>query len=279
MRYIAIVLSLLLTGCAALKPIQSPAPVKEATPVKEIAKPYKIIEAPIINVSPLAKELKALPPLDGKVITIAVYSFLDRTGQRKSAENYASFSAAVTQGAESWLIESLQLAGNGTWFKVLERNGLDDLIKERQMYRQAREEFENDKGSGLSPMLFAGIIAQGGIVGYDSNIETGGLGASVLGIGVSNQYRKDVITISLRIVSTNTGEVLLSVATTKTVYSTMTNGSALAFINNGTRYGEAELGKANNEPVTIAVRAAIDAAVIEIINQGQVKGFWKFKQP
>jgi curli production assembly/transport component CsgG len=277
MKFIVPLLSLFLIGCSTVK---FPTPLKDpAAPVTEKTKPLKIIERPIVNASPLAKELKSLPALDGKVITIAVYSFLDRTGQRKSADNYASFSAAVTQGAESWLIESLQLAGNGTWFKVLERNGLDDLIKERQMYRQALEEFEDNKTAGLGPMLFAGVIAQGGIIGYDSNIETGGLGASVLGIGVSTQYRKDVITVSLRIVSTNTGEVLLSVATTKTVYSTLVNGSALAFINNGTRYGEAELGAANNEPVTIAVRAAIDAAVIEAIRQGEAKGFWKFKQP
>ena len=277
MKLVVLLLSLFLVGCSTVK---FPTPLKDTTtPAAEKNKSLKIIERPIVNTSPLAKELKSLPALDGKVITIAVYSFLDRTGQRKSAENYASFSAAVTQGAESWLIESLQLAGNGTWFKVLERNGLDDLIKERQMYRQAREEFEDNKNTGLGPMLFAGVIAQGGIIGYDSNIETGGLGASVLGIGVSTQYRKDVITISLRIVSTNTGEVLLSVATTKTVYSTLVNGSALAFVNNGTRYGEAELGVANNEPVTIAVRAAIDAAVIEVINLGQAKGFWKFKQP
>lgn len=275
MKYIAVLLSLLLTSCATVKSSKEPV----ASSATRKGKTLKMVEAPIINLSPLSKELKAIPPLDGKIMTIAVYSFLDRTGQRKSADNYASFSAAVTQGAESWLIESLQLAGNGTWFKVLERNGLDDLIKERQMYRQAREEFENDKTSGLSPMLFAGIIAQGGIVGYDTNIETGGLGASILGIGLSNQYRKDVITVSLRIVSTNTGEVLLSVATTKTVYSTLTNGTALAFVNNGTRYGEAELGTANNEPVTVAVRAAIDAAVIELINQGQLKSYWKFKQP
>jgi curli production assembly/transport component CsgG len=261
MKLVAILLAALLTGCSTTK----------------VSVNRGIIESPIVQKSPLEKDLQSLPELDGSIITIAVYSFMDRTGQRKGADNYASFSSAVTQGAESWLIDSLQKAGNGKWFKVLERAGLENLVKERQMYRQAREEFENDKQSGLQPMLFAGVIAEGGIIGYDTNIQTGGYGASIMGIGASTQYRKDVITVSLRLVSTNTGEVLVSVAASKTVFSANINGAALVFINKGTRYGEAELGTANNEPVTIALRAAIDAAVIEIINQGQLKGYWKFK--
>ena len=261
MRIVAIILAALLAGCSTAR-----VTVKKG-----------IVEAPIVQKSPLAKQLQSLPELDGPIITIAVYSFMDRTGQRKGADNYASFSSAVTQGAESWLIDSLQQAGNGKWFKVLERAGLENLIKERQMYRQAREEFESNKQTGLQPMLFAGVIAEGGIIGYDTNIQTGGYGASVMGIGASTQYRKDVITVSLRLVSTNTGEVLVSVATSKTVFSATINGTALVFASGGTRYGEAEMGTANNEPVTIALRSAIDAAVIEVINQGQLKGYWKFK--
>jgi curli production assembly/transport component CsgG len=187
------------------------------------------------------------------------------------------FSSAVTQGAESWLIDSLQQAGNGKWFKVLERAGLDDIVKERQMYKQAREDFENTKNPGMLPMLFAGVIAEGGIIGYDSDTNTGGFGANVLSIGAQQQYRKDTITISLRLVSTNTSEVILSVATTKTVFSTSVSGNLMSFYSNGTKYTESELGLAANEPVTLAIRAAIDSAVIELVKQGEEKGLWKFK--
>lgn len=254
--------SLILSGCATTK--------------TSFGK-MKIVEAPALQKSPLAESLMELPEIDGQQMTIAVYGFVDRTGQRKGADNYASFSSAVTQGAESWLIESLQLAGKGKWFRVLERAGLENLIKERQMYRQAREEFSNS-GSGIGPMLFAGIIAEGGVISYDTNFHTGGVGASIMGIGAQKQYRKDVITVSLRFVSTNTGEVLLSVATTKTVYSTSISGTALTFIENGTKYGEAEIGIAGNEPVNLALRAAIDSAVIEIVKAGAEKGYWKFKE-
>jgi len=262
MKYI-LLLCLLLTGCQTYRVNHNP---------------YKMQEAPTVQESPLSKQLRALPPPDAPQLTVAVYSFADKTGQRKTATNLALFSSSVTQGAESWLIDSLQQAGKGTWFKVLERSGLDDIVKERQMYRQAREDFENTKTPGMLPMLFAGVIAEGGIIGYDSDTETGGFGANVLSIGAQQQYSKDVITVSLRLVSTNTSEVLLSVATTKTVYSASLNGNLMAFYSNGTKYTEAEAGVAANEPVTLAVRAAIDAAVIELIKEGEAKGFWKFKQ-
>jgi curli production assembly/transport component CsgG len=126
-------------------------------------------------------------------------------------------------------------------------------------------------------MLFAGVLAEGGVIAYDTNYMTGGYGANVMGIGASTQYRKDVITVSLRLVSTNTGEVLLSVATTKTVFSASVSGNAMSFVSDGTKYGEIEAGIAGNEPVNLALRAAIDAAVIEIIKEGEQKGYWKFK--
>ena len=36
----------------------------------------------------------------------------------------------------------------------------------------------------IQPLLFAGIIFEGGITGYDSNIETGGRGARTLGLDI-----------------------------------------------------------------------------------------------
>ena len=126
-------------------------------------------------------------------------------------------------------------------------------------------------------MLFAGVLAEGGIVGYDTNILTGGAGASLLGISGSTQYRKDVVTISLRFVSVQTGEILLSVAVTKTISSVAASGNLFKFYEHGVTPAESELGFTANEPNTIAVRSAIEQAVIEIIKQGQEAGLWKTK--
>jgi curli production assembly/transport component CsgG len=189
---------------------------------------------------------------------------------------YATFSSAVTQGAESWLIDGLRAAGKGRWFQVLERASLDNIIKERQLISQTRDTFIGKNAEKLSPMLFAGIIAEGGIIGYDTNILTGGAGASALGISANTQYRKDVVTISLRLISVQTGEVLLSVAVTKTITSVAVSGNLFRFYDHGTTPIESELGLTANEPNGIAVRSAIDQAVIEIVKLGEAEGLWKF---
>ena len=260
MKYFAIAFLLLLTGCGSIP-----------------SKPG-IIELPKSQRSPLEQQLLNLPTVDAPEMTIAVYGFADKTGQRKTADAYATFSSAVTQGAESWLIDALRSAGSGKWFKVLERVSLDNIIKERQLISQTRETFQGKNAERLTPMLFAGVLAEGGIIGYDTNIMTGGAGASVLGITSNTQYRKDVVTVSLRFVSVQTGEVLVSVAVTKTITSVALNGNLYKFYEHGTLPVEAEVGLTANEPNTIAVRSAIDQAVIDIIYEGAKVGLWKFKK-
>ena len=234
---------------------------------------------PVIAESHLDDRLRQLPELDGPIITIAVYSFQDKTGQRKPNANFSQLSSAVTQGAEVWVIDALKRASKGKWFKVVERIGLDNLVKERQLIRSTREVYDGDKTPSLKPMLFAGLIVEGGVVGYDTNIETGGVGARYLGIGMTKQYRVDQVTVALRIVSVQTGEVLISVAVEKRIASHKTSADLFRFVDLGTVSQEAEVGNSINEPVNYAVRAAIESSVVEMINKGERQGLWKFKKP
>ena len=215
-------------------------------------------------------------PATGKLVA-AVYGFTDKTGQRKPSEKMANISTAVTQGAEVWLIKALQEVGGGEWFQVVERVGLDNLTKERQIIRQARQSVGDERV--LKPMLFAGVIIEGGIIGYDSNVLTGGAGARYLGIGPSTQYRKDVVTVTMRMTSTQTGEVLLSVSTTKTIISTGSSMTFFRFFDMGTTSVEVEAGHTINEPVNYAVRVAIEQAVVELIKAGEKRKLWKFDVP
>lgn len=236
------------------------------------------IEDPKLSLSPLQEKFDNIKKLDGPEITIAVYQFTDKTGQRKPSDKFSQLSSAVTQGAEVWVIDALQKVGNGTWFQVVERIGLDNLIKERQLIRSTREQYEEEKSKRLKPLKFAGLILEGGVVGYDSNIATGGAGARYLGIGVQQQYRVDNVTVSMRVVSVSTGEVLLTVAVEKTILSVSYGSSVFKFLDLGTRAIENETGVTKNEPVNYAVRAAIEQAVVEIILQGEKEGLWKFKE-
>jgi curli production assembly/transport component CsgG len=228
-----------------------------------------------IKLQPRQSLTQRLPLLDGPPITIAVYGFADKTGQKKSNDRLALFSSAVTQGAEVFLIKALQ-DSNG-WFKVVERVGLDNLIKERQLIRNQREVYEGKEAKPLRPLSVAGIMIEGGIIGYDTNIRSGGNGARFLGIGGSQQYRVDEVVISLRVVSVASGEVLVTTAVSKTIYSTAHNVGVLRFVDQGTKSLELENGAALNEPTTYAVRVAIEQGVYELIMDGERKGIWKFK--
>ena len=230
-------------------------------------------ELPEVAPTPLKTELAELPVLDGEAIYIGVSDFKDLTGQRKQSDNYASFSSAVTQGAEAWLIESLLDSGN--WFKVLERGQLDSIMRERAVVQQTREDF-TDNDTGLKPMLFAGLLIHGGIIGYDTNYVSGGIGASYLGLGAAEQYRKDVVTVSIRFVSTLTSEILVSSTVSKTIYSTSIGSDVFKYVKNEVNPLEVEYGFAKNEMVSVATRAAIDLAIINIVKKGEEKGMWKF---
>ena len=216
-------------------------------------------------------------PPSGGAIPIAVYQFQDKTGQRKYAQGYASFSTAVTQGADGYLIKALQDAGDGRWFRVVERVGLDNLIKERQMIRQMREAYQGKEAQPLPPMVFAGVIVEGGIVGYDSNLQTGGAGVTIFKIGASTQYQSDTVTINLRTVNVSTGEILTNVTVTKTVLSYMDKITLMRWFNNGEDTLESEIGGSINESINRAVDIAIQAAVVQTINDGARKGHWSFK--
>ena len=258
MKLTPLALAVFLTGCGTL-----------GNAVREF-------DDPIVTRPSLKTEETLRAPANGS-IAVAVYSFRDMTGQRKASQNIASLSSAVTQGADAYLVKSLQEVGGGQWFKVLERGGLDNLIKERQLIRQMRELYQGKDAQPLPPMLFAGMILEGGIIGYDSNTMSGGSGARFLGIGASTEYRQDEVTISLRAVSVATGEVLASVNVSKTVYSFMDKAGVLRFIEAGTKAVELETGSATNESMNRAVQLAIHAAVIEMIQEGERKGHWSYK--
>jgi len=224
------------------------------------------------------KEFDTIPaPAAGKPISVAVYSFQDKTGQRRPQANVASLSSAVTQGAETFLIQALQGVGQGQWFEVVERVGIDNLTKERLIIRQMREAYEGNNAKPLMAMQFAGIIMEGGIVGYDTTVNSGGAGMRIFGIGKQTQWSQDTVTISVRAVSVNTGKVLAVVTVQKTILSTADSATALKFFDAGTQAFEAEAGLTINEPGTYAVKAAIEMAVVELIKEGQRKSIWDFK--
>ncbi|PZA12804.1 curli production assembly protein CsgG [Rhodopseudomonas palustris] len=219
--------------------------------------------------------LEQLPP-PTKKLDVAVYNFPDLTGQNKSNDNFAEFSRAVTQGGSSILTDVLLTAGGGHWFDVAERADLQPLLQERQIIQNTRSALQGDKAQSLPPLRFAGVLLEGGIVGYDTNETTGGIGANYLGIGGNAQYRQDIVTVSLRAVSVQTGRVLAAVTTTKIIYSVNISGTGFKYVAIDSLL-QADAGFTKNSPTTLAVREGIQLAVYSLIFEGVKKDLWSFK--
>ena len=242
---------------------------------KDLALTKNIESSAILDLQ--SEELKNLSPAKVKP-SIAVYpnSFRDLTGQRKSNSSFALFSTAITQAPEAFLIRALKHAADGKFFTVVERVGLDNLTKERQLIRSTRQEFKED--NKMQPLLFAGLIIEGGVISYEANIKSGGLGARYLGIGTSKQYREDTVTISLRLVSVSTGEVLIETLVSKSIVSTNISQDIFRFIEAGTELVEVEGGIAENESVSIALQKAVETGILNIIYTGIERGYWEYDE-
>jgi len=269
MEYFAVVLLSCLVGACSVnqktEALHGDMPFVEGTPTKTLLQ-----EMPeLVNM-----------PTDGEgnpvKITVAVYKFPDVTGQRKQT----GLSTAVSQGADVWVIQALMAVSNGQWFTVVERANLDSLVKERQLIRSTRELYDGASGvDSLSPMLFAGLILEGGIVGYDTNTTSGGAGARYFGIGSHEEYRTDQVTISLRLIAVQTGEILLTVSSTKTIASISNGADVFRFLDLGTRALEIESGNAANEPVNYAIRTAIEYGILQMLYIGEEQGLWEWEKP
>ena len=221
--------------------------------------------------------LKDIREPDQNPIILAVYGFTDQTGQQKPGGAYAEMSKAVTQGSQHLLIKALLDAGEGKWFRVLERDTLQSLLQERKLIRTTRQIQHGDKAKPIGPMLYAGAYLTGAITGYDSNVLTGGIGVRYLGIGASAEYRLDVVTVVLKLINVTSGEVELTAIVEKSIASAGIHGDVFKYLDTDTKLVEAEAGAATNEPVGYAVRKAIEKGVVEIIEMGEEKGLWKYK--
>jgi curli production assembly/transport component CsgG len=255
----AAVSSLGLAGCTSLL---GPAPT--------------IWNGPVLTpASDTTRDLVRLPPPKGKIVA-SVYGFRDQTGQYKPAPD-SSFSTAVTQGAGAMLVKAL---ADSNWFIPVEREGLQNLLTERRIVRalDTRPAPQKPPADTLSGLLPASVLFEGGIIAYEQDVRTGGMGARYFGLGASDQYRTDQVTVNLRAVDIRSGRILIAVSTTKTVYSYKLSADLFRFIE-FKRLLEAETGFTTNEPAQLCVRDAIEAAVIHLIIQGARENHWELNNP
>ena len=235
----------------------------------------RVSTARLGEVTSTTENLRRLPPPKDKIV-VAVYKFRDQTGQYKPSETGASWSTAVTQGATTILIKALE---DSNWFIPIERENVGNLLNERKIIRSSRNQYNTtDEKQLLPPLLYAGVILEGGIISYDANVITGGAGLRYFGTGGGSQYRQDRVTVYLRAVSTSNGKVLKTVYTSKMILSQSVDGGLFRFVRFG-RLLEAEMGFTYNEPSEIAVTEAIEKAVQSLIIEGVFDELWELKEP
>lgn len=217
-------------------------------------------------------------PAPSRQVAVAVYNFTDQTGQFKPSATGQTLSRAVSQGGASVLVKALQDVGDRAWFTIVERENLKNLLNERQIIREMRERYLGERAvnpDALPALLFAGVLLEGGVIGYDTNTLTGGAGAAFLGIGGRTEYRQDTVTVYLRAVSVRTGEVLTTVTASKTIASQSMGASAFKFVA-FRELLEAEAGFTTNEPDQLALQQAIEKAVYALVMEGVELKLWDF---
>lgn len=231
--------------------------------------PMQSQKARIGEETTFTQHLRNLPPPKEKMV-VAVYKFRDQTGQYKPSETGASWSTAVTQGGTNILLKALDDSG---WFVPIERENVSNLLNERKIIRSSRQQFLDEQDNLLPPLLYAGIIIEGGIVSYDANLITGGFGLRYFGTGGGGQYRQDRVTVYLRVISTKTGKILKTVYTSKTLLSQAIDVGVFRFVS-FQRLLEAETGITYNEPSELAVTEAIEKGVHSLIMEGLLDSLW-----
>jgi curli production assembly/transport component CsgG len=244
-----ILISAALAGCTELNAV----PVADAT---------------LENDSILSHKAELGIPVTPAII-VGVYQFTDQTGQRAVLDRQSSeMSSAIPQGLSSMLVQELLTSGDGKWFRVVERETIPTLLNERKVVKAALPDVEDP----LQPLLLPGILITGGAISYDRKVSQQFLGFGFAAINGRKEIYSDRVSVALRAVSVQTGEVLESVYVSKEVLSQMNSVNVLKIINNSTLAGEA--GMVSNEPVSVAVRTAISAAVRELYIRGLERGWW-----
>lgn len=260
MRSIGLACAMVLAGCTLIDAERAapigPGPGAMLTPASDVY-----------------RDLVSLPPPRGKIVA-SVYGFRDQTGQYKPAPD-SSFSTAVTQGAGALLIKAM---ADSQWFIPVEREGLQNLLTERRIVRALDSQAKDAANGNLTGLLPASVLLEGGVIAYESNVRTGGAGAKYMGIGVSEQYRTDQVTVNLRAVDIRTGRILVSTSTTKSIYSYKLSADVFRFVSFKNLL-EVEVGYTRNEPAQLCVQAAIEAALVHLIVQGVAYNHWALRNP
>lgn len=215
-------------------------------------------EPPQVDRSASTEALKRLPRKTGELIAVTIYEFRSSVGEIPARGSTDMFKTALVQSGQ---------------FRVVERARLDDgVIREKQLNASGLS-----SGKSAATLLTgAKYIFEGAITEANAN-ETQRSGAiRIAGAELGASSNRDVLAIDVRVVDAASGEIVSVVTIRKSIASDSTSvsgignliGTLLSRKGKSTTYvPDVQLQQQRKESLDLALRAAIDQAVIELVNR------------
>lgn len=213
-------------------------------------------QAPQVDGGTSTHALKALPRRQGERIAVSIYEFRSSVGEIPARGSTDLFKTALVQSGQ---------------FRVVERSRLNEgVIREKQLNASGLS--TGKAGSEL--LTGARYIFEGAITEANASQTQRSGGFSVAGLEIGGSSNKDVIGLDVRVVDVATGDVVDVVTVRKSVASDTVgvSGIGTAIGNVLSRKGrgvgayapDAQLQQQRRESLDVALRSAIDQAVIEL---------------
>ena len=217
-----------------------------------------VAEAPTVDASAGTQALKSLPRRTGELVPVSIYEFRSSVGEIAARGTTDMFETALVNSGQ---------------FRVVERARLNEgVVREKQL-----------NASGLSTGTSAGEALLGAKYIFEGSIteanggETQRSGAlRIAGAEFGGSTNKDVLGIDVRVVDVASGEIVNVVTVRKSVKSDTTSvsgignliGTVLAKKGTTPTYApDIQMQQQRKESLDVALRAAIDQAVIELASR------------
>jgi len=207
-----------------------------------VAKKKVYTGTPVKEGSPAAVSMAGLPPIIGPKKLIAVGAF----------ENKSNFHGQwdLGHGMADMLANSLANSGR---FILLERPEVERILKEQNF--AASDRTTKEGGAKIGKMLRSQILVVGAVTEFSQQVVDRGLGFATKKLGVGLKQAKAHVAITLRMIDTETGEVLYSerVSASPTATGIDIDYRSSDFAIGGEQFKKTPLGQATQEVIDQAV--------------------------
>jgi curli biogenesis system outer membrane secretion channel CsgG len=233
-----------------------------------------------------ASELAASDP-----VSVAANSFFSNgRGRRVAVAQFDDLTGARIEGGTSTavaasgriLTEYILMGANVKGaYRVLDRAGLANLLNERRLADQINASNEADVISAspaavrdqlpgripplvdIDPLGVSDYLIYGAVVGYDRRLIDNGGGFGIAGVRMRNRTSRDQVSVIVQLVDVRTGEIIATGFDAQFIDSSSVAGDIFALLRTD-RLLEFEQANLVNDPATLALFLAIDAALTEM---------------